>query len=727
MELGGWFGSGSLRDVADYNFPNPKIYSREDGDGWIRAGFPRNGDFLFGDKFFGFLGRRVAGGKNFSSKFTFWLRCLPTDFKVSQPSKMKHFKLKDRNEVSFEESVSDDWVKEADVFEKPIDIKFPFYVGIFAVLIFVLALGRILFLASNSEFYKARASANLSHIQRIPAPRGVISDYQGKVLADNKPIFLALLDVNEFLRKPDFQGATLKAADEILGVVAGDFWEMVEENGRGALNEVLVLNNDLDQNQLVKLETLNLPTIQVSNGFARTYPDGKIFAPIIGYTGVVSEGDLKDFPELGGGDFVGKTGLEVFYEDFLRGKPGVLVKIRDAKGNVIEEKEEVEPEIGQELTLTVNAGLQKYFYNRLQGGLNDLGRTVGLGLAIDPRDGRVLAMVNIPSYDNNVFTSSARREEVMELLTSSARPLFNRVVGGLYAPGSTIKPLHAVAALEEKVIEPEREIFSPGYLDIANPYNPDSPSRFLDWQYQGWVNMYSALAQSSNVYFYTIGGGVPARSVGETVYEGPRIAGLGIKKLTDWWRRFGLGETLGIDLYGEKAGVLPSPESREEETGRAWLLGDTYNVSIGQGDLLVTPLQLLSYIGAVANGGKVYRPFLALELNEPKVVRDLVGAEDSILEVQEGMELAVKSSKGTARTMNDLPFYVAGKTGSAQVMNKTQENAFFVGYAGIEKEDPEIAILVLIENSRQGSLNAVPIAKDVLYWYYLNKMGKRDA
>ncbi len=183
---------------------------------------------------------------------------------------------------------------------------------------------------------------------------------------------------------------------------------------------------------------------------------------------------------------------------------------------------------------------------------------------------------------------------------------------------------------------------------------------------------------------------------------------------------------MGIDLYGEKAGVLPTPESREEETGRTWLLGDTYNVSIGQGDLLVTPLQLLSYIGAIANGGKIYRPFLALDLNKPEVVKDLTDAKDSIQEVQKGMEMAVKSSKGTARTLGDLPFYVAAKTGSAQVMNKAQENAFFVGYAGIEKESPEIAILVLIENSRQGSLNAVPIAKDVLHWYYLNKMGKRE-
>lgn len=639
---------------------------------------------------------------------------------------MKNRKSNRNEEISFEESISDDWVKESDVFERPIDLKFPFYVGVFAVFIGFLVLGRIIFIASNSDFYKARASANLSHIEKIPAPRGLIVDYKGDVLADNKPVFIALLDVNEFLRKKDFEEATLKAAEEILGLKGEEVWEMVRENSRSAFNEVLILNSDLGQNQLIKLETLNLPTIQVTNGFARIYRSGRVFSPVLGYTGVVSEDDLKDFPELGGGDFVGKTGLEVFYENHLRGNPGVSVKIRDAKGNIIEEKEEIKPEIGKELKLTINSGLQEYFYKRLQSGLSDLGRTVGLGLAIDPRNGQVLAMVNIPSYDNNIFSSSERKGEVAELLTSSLRPLFNRVIGGLYAPGSTIKPLHAVAALSEKIIEPERKVFSPGYLDIANPYNPDKPSRFLDWQYQGWVDVYSALAQSSNVYFYTVGGGAPARSSGETVYEGPKINGLGIKRLNEWWKKFGLGEVSGIDMYGEKEGVLPTPESREEATGIAWLLGDTYNVSIGQGDLLVTPLQLLNYIGAIANGGKVYRPYLALELNHPKIIRDLTGIQESIFEVQKGMELAVQSPKGTARTMQDLPFYVAGKTGSAQVMNKAQENAFFVGYAGMEKDDPEIAILVLIENSRQGSLNAVPIAKDVLHWYYLNKMGKKE-
>jgi penicillin-binding protein 2 len=265
-----------------------------------------------------------------------------------------------------------------------------------------------------------------------------------------------------------------------------------------------------------------------------------------------------------------------------------------------------------------------------------------------------------------------------------------------------------IAALEEGVISPQREIFSPGYLEIPNPYNPDKPTRYADWRYQGNVNLYSALAQSSNVYFYTVGGGA-----GD-------IKGLGITKLRNWWQEFNFGVPTGIDLPGEAKGFLPSPEWKEKTQKRSWLLGDTYNVSIGQGDFLVTPIQLLSYIGAVANGGKIYRPYIVQELNQPKINKDLTGILSQIKEAQKGMRMGVTSPMGTSYRLNDLPFEVAAKTGSAQVKNNTQENAFFVGYAPYQ--NPKIAILVLIENSKEGSLNAVPIAKDVLSWYYENRL-----
>ena len=411
---------------------------------------------------------------------------------------------------------------------------------------------------------------------------------------------------------------------------------------------------------------------------------------------------------------MGKTGLEIFYEDRLRGKAGSFFRVRDALGNVLEEKGGEPPKIGEPLRLTIDAEFQRYFYGRLERGLLDLGRKVAVGLAINPQTGAVLALINLPSFDNNAFGARGMSRERETILTSPLKPLFNRAISGFYTPGSIIKPLVATAALEEGVIDPDRYIFSPGFLDVPNPYNPEKPTRFLDWRRQGDVNLVSAIAQSSNVYFYLVGGGSPGTK------EGVGIKGLGVRRLEEWWRKFNLGSLTGIDLPGEAAGSLPSPEARERKTGEPWLLGDTYNVSIGQGELLVTPLQLVSYIGAIANGGKVYQPFLTKDGGDSKVISDISYAASSIREVQEGMIQAVRAPLGTAHFMSSLSFKVAAKTGTAQIKNKAEENAFFVGYA--PADDPKIAVLVLVENAREGSLNAVPIAKDVLEWYYENRI-----
>ncbi|MFH1246354.1 MAG: penicillin-binding transpeptidase domain-containing protein, partial [Candidatus Liptonbacteria bacterium] len=293
------------------------------------------------------------------------------------------------------------------------------------------------------------------------------------------------------------------------------------------------------------------------------------------------------------------------------------------------------------------------------------------------------------------------------LLNDPNRPLFDRMVSGEYNPGSTIKPLVGVAALTENIVTPDFSVFSPGYLDVQNPYNPSNPSRFLDWRYQGYINLYSALAQSSNVYFYTVGGGANG------------VKGLGLDRLHSWWEKFGLGKLTGIDLPREGDGFLPTAEWKQRASGRPWLLGDTYNVSIGQGDLSVTPLQLLSYIGAIANGGKILMPHVGSTV-EGKVNEDLTSLLPQITEVQKGMRATVTNRLGTAYTLNNLSFQVSAKTGSAQVKNNTEENAFFVGYA--PSDNPQIAILVLVENSKAGSLNAVPIAKDVLNWYYEHRL-----
>lgn len=508
----------------------------------------------------------------------------------------------------------------------------------------------------------------------------------------------------------------------------------VHENDLERFPDPILLASDLAHQELVAIKERNLKTLIVSDSFTRTYPEGAPFSSVLGYVGLASQKDFERNPDLGGQDVVGKAGIELWYDKELQGGSGAHITLRDAKGKILGEVEKSAPKIGAPLALTIDAEFQRYVYERFIAGLANIGRTNGVALAINPQNGGILAMISFPTYDNNVFVTSGNSEEKMKLLSSPLKPLFNRAVQGAYSPGSTIKPLVGIAALSEDVISPSRTIFSPGYLDVPNRFDPEHPSRFLDWRYQGDVNLSSALAQSSNVYFYTVGGGA-----GD-------IKGLGIERLREWWSKFKLGEKTGVDFPGESVGFLPSIEWKEKATSRPWLLGDTYNVSIGQGDLLVTPIQLLQYIATIANDGKMYAPHFVKQ-DIPTLRADFSDIVPEIQEAQKGMLSAVTSELGTAHTLADLGFPIAGKTGSAQVKNNKEENAFFVGYlpsdlstkasASVEalaqkglpsealaKEGSPLAILILIENSKQGSLNAVPIAKDIFRWYYEKRIRK---
>lgn len=615
-----------------------------------------------------------------------------------------------KKDLVFEDALGDDWARDLDIVEVPLGDRPLVYLGIVVVLVGAVLFGQIVLLGiGQSAFYAKRALANLGHYKRIPAPRGIITDRFGKVLADNLSASAAFLDVKDFLRDAAVQAETLAAIQSVLHISNDEVWQMIGNRDPEQSADPVVLSNELTQGELVALTALHLRAITVADGFRRAYPSGSAFSSLLGYVGFPTARDLKSNPSLGSEDMVGKAGIESFYDASLRGTPGVSVELRDAKGNLLGEEQKSNPAVGRGLALTIDGEFQSYFAKRMSDSLQSLNRTTGVGLAIDPRNGEILALINFPAFDNNVFAKSGQNAERARILSSPLHPLFNRAVSGLYNPGSTMKPLVGVAALAEGIITPQRTIFSPGYIDIPNPYDPMHPTRYMDWRYQGDVNLSSAIAQSSDVYFYAVGGGA----------EG--IAGLGISRLYEWWQKFHLGSALGIDISGEANGFLPTADWKETQTGRPWLLGDTYNVSIGQGDLLLTPIQLLSYIGAIANGGKIWKPFLNAS-GTPQALADLTSLAPEIAEVQKGMRAAVISTLGTAHTLSDLPFKVGAKTGSAQIQNNTQENAFFVGYAPFDNS--QIAILVVIERSKEGSLNAVPIAKDVLNWYYEHRIKK---
>lgn len=614
-----------------------------------------------------------------------------------------------RRDVAVEEVLSDSVINKCGIREVPLGNRVVFFVGVGVFALCMAALGRMAVIASGFSSYKEIANGNLTDRRAIEPPRGPIYDRNGIVLAENIPSFLLFLDIRSFIEHNEIENEVLAAIEGAAGLAAEEVRGRIRESKYGEQTGRILLSDDIPESQLIAIESRNLAPLSIEKGFRRHYAYGQEFSSALGYVGAVSADDLKENSSLDMQSVIGKSGIEAFYDGILRGESGELSRFRNAKGEPVGREKEKAPEIGRSLRLTVDAEFQEYFFKRFKEGLLALGRTKGVGLALDPRSGEVLALFNFPAFDGNAFLESSRSAERKSYLTSSDRPLFNRAVSGFYNPGSTIKPLVGAAALAEGVIDTAHRIFSPGYLDVPNPYDPSKPTRYPDWRRQGWVNLSSALAQSSNVYFYTIGGGFG------------NIKGLGISRLNEWWKKFGLGKPTGIDMPFEADGFLPTAGHKKEKEGREWLLGDTYNVSIGQGDLLVTPIQLLNYIAAVGNGGKIFRPFLNADKSAEEIA-DISDLAPYLEEVEKGMVGAVQSQLGTAHLLSSLAFPVAAKTGSAQVQNNKQENAFFVGYAPAGERSPQIAVLVLVENALGGSLNAVPIAKDAINWYYKNRI-----
>jgi penicillin-binding protein 2 len=617
--------------------------------------------------------------------------------------------MKRKADLQFDEFVTDSVASsELDYLELPIGQRVFLLVIITSVLIGLVVLARVGYLnVIRSDFYVARSQANINRDVSIPAYRGLIVDRFGKVLATNAETFSVFLDVPDLLKDRAELDATLNRLAETLLLSSQELYATLEAADFEKKSSVALVRN-ITAEAAIAVRGLSLSAVRVENDYRREYPDAEEFSHVIGYTGVAEKGSA----------IIGKSGLERFYDEQLRGVDGVMLSQRDATGAVIDERIAQKPVSGYELVTTIDADFQSYFYNRLAESLRNMGLKAGVGVALNPQNGEVLALFNIPSYDGNVFVTPGKGKEINALFNDASRPLFNRAVGGAYNPASTIKPLVAAAALKEGVVSPGYQILSTGYIEIPNPYNPDKPSRFVDWKAHGLVDVYSAIARSSNVYFYEVGGG----------FEGLR--GLGIERLRRAWQEFGLGVKTGIDLDFEATGFLPAPEEKEERTGQPWRIGDTYNVSIGQGDLLVTPLQLINYIATISNGGTRYQPTIMKQMKSvgggvvsesyPTILQEYPEYKTAFEQVRRGMEDGVNKEYGTSHLLDVLPVEIAAKTGSAQTNNNTKTNAFFVGYMPAQK--PEIAILVLIENAKEGSLNAVPVARDVFAWYYENRL-----
>jgi penicillin-binding protein 2 len=373
--------------------------------------------------------------------------------------------------------------------------------------------------------------------------------------------------------------------------------------------------------------------------------------------------------------------------------------------------------------LTIDSELQNFLYTTLKESTTNLGIKKAVGIVMNPKNGEILAMISLPTFDGNLFSQGGKSTEIQEIFQDTNHPMFNRAVSGLYSPGSTIKPLMAMAVLNEKIIPPNDNIIDKGRVVIPNPYDSTKESIFRDWKLDGHglVNLRRALAVSCNTYFYTVGGGYGS------------VTGLGKDRIKEYWQLFRLDKLTGIDLPGETGGVLADEAllKKSRPTDPVWHLGDTYNISIGQGDLQITPLELLSYISAVAENGTFWQPHLVQQIKNGETLVKNQSAQlitklnlpaNYFKIVQEGMRQTVTDPDGSVASLNNLGITLAGKTGTPQVSSGQKINALFAAYAPYE--DPQIAVLVLFEGPKEGSAVAIPVVGKVLNWWNQNRLAK---
>lgn len=505
------------------------------------------------------------------------------------------------------------------------------------------------------------ADSNRIQIRTIHAPRGVIYDRSGQVLAENNPGFR----------------------------INGEF---------------------VSRDTSLELEAKNDPRINALEiDTIRSYPAGKMFSHVLGYVGEISADELKspDYQGYVPGDRIGRAGIESVYEKVLRGKDGAEIIEVDAQGKKLRTLRTTDPIPGQNVQLSIDADLQKVAFTALQETLKENNSCCGAAVAEDPQNGEILLMVSIPSYDANAFTDPLRSSDVAAYFDDAKSPLLNRAISGIYPPGSTFKIVTALAGLSLGKINPHTQIEDTGVISLG-------PYQFANWYFtsygktEGMVDLIRALQRSNDIFFYRLG-----EMVGE-------------KALAEVARRIGLGKKLGIDLPNESDGLIPSDEWKRKNTGQGWYPGDTLHMAIGQGFVLVTPLQILAETAFVAGGGNLIQPHLASRITAsdgreikkitPESVINSGFTKNDIDLIKKGLA-AVSKPGGTAWPFFNFSISTAGKTGTAEFGDpKGRTHAWYTSFAPVE--DPKIALTVLVEASGEGSNVAAPIAKEIYTWYF---------
>jgi penicillin-binding protein 2 len=567
--------------------------------------------------------------------------------------------------------------------------------------------GRVAYLDIVSGRYYALVSAE-NRIRKIviKAPRGNILDKFGAVLARNSPSIDVVVLPGYLPKSAEEKKNLAGKVAGILNMNPGNVEIIVSSQNEKSVDPVLLKENITQDQSLILAEKINeLPGIALEKTAIRSYENSAIFSHIIGYDGKITKEEMDKNRGYFMTDYIGKTGLEKSYEAELKGVYGAQQVEVDSRGVITKNLGVINPQAGNDLILNIEQELQKKLYDSLSAILEKTETKTAAAVAIDPQTGGILALVSLPSYDNNLFASGISSDAYKNLISDENLPLLNRVTGGEYPPGSTIKPAVAAAALSEGTISPSTIIDGMGGSLSIGAF------RFGDWKAHGPSDVRTAIAESNDVFFYTIGGGYG------------NITGLGMDRMKKYENLFGFGEKTGIDLQDESKGLIPSEKWKLDKIGERWYIGDSYHCAIGQGFVLSTPMQLANFTATLANGGTLYSPKIVNRIHkgngedayvQPEVIRKDFISKDIMRVLREGMRQTITA--GTAQSLKDLPVAVAGKTGTAQYGSQDKTHAWFISFAPFD--DPKIAMVVLVEGGGEGHSSAVPVTREVYDWYF---------
>ncbi len=600
---------------------------------------------------------------------------------------------------------------DASAFRRRFQVVLALVSATFAVLVLRMAHLQIL----RGDEFAVRSGNNSVRLQRIPSMRGVILDRTGRILVDNEPSF----DVLFLPKRPRDGLAVLERFGQIYRQNEMEATENVDPLKLRPFRPV-PLDKKVDMRKIAIVEThaMDLPGVFVDVVPVRQYLEDAMFAPVLGYTGEISRQELESAANRGctEGDMVGKDGLERHYDAYLRGKAGAAQIEVNAIGKQIRALGRIEPVAGASAVLTLDAGLQKAAWEALGG-------RPGAVVAMDPRNGAVLALTSTPSYDPNWFTRGISPAKWQDLCRDPRHPMENRAIAGLYPPGSTYKVVVAAAALEEGLITPEKSFYCNGAYNLGN-------RTYRCWLKggHGHVSLHRAIVESCDVYFYNLG----------------KL--LGVDRLAKYAQGFGFGVPSGIDLPREQGGIIPTRAWKQQRLREPWQMGETISLSIGQGFNAVTPLQIANAYSALANGGTLYLPRLVerieiadgrvLRKTEPKKIGQLPVQAAHLEVIRKALWGAVNEPGGTGYALKRRQADVCGKTGTAQVVGlpedererrrrpvsaRFQDHALFVCFAPCDA--PEIVVAVIVENAGHGGAVAAPVARKVIDAFFAGRGG----